>query len=215
MANCEYGAATVKPNVTPGPLGQLPLLQLLPLLVFLVVDALVDDVRISILAAIVFAVAQLATTWRQTRKFDWFVVLDAALIAGMGAVSIVMEDEFFFKLKPAIIEAVSIVFMVGLMRSSDAFLAGYVGRMTPGTVLEPSALAPMRRVMGWSALYIALHIAAVLYTAVYASKSVWALVSGLGFYLPLIPVMAVMLGRAWLRRRKLGAGTNAGPSKRP
>lgn len=177
------------------------LVQLLPLLVFLIVDAFVEDVRISVGAAIVFAVAQLAVTYWRTKRFDWFVLLDAALIAGMGGVSIALKDELFFKLKPAIIEGVTIALMVALILSPDSFLAAYVGRMTPGMELKPEALSPLRKVFAWSCVCVGAHIAAVLYTAFYASKSAWAAVSGPGFYLALLPVLAGALRRAWKARR--------------
>lgn len=173
-------------------------LQLLPLLVFIVVDALVDDVRISIASAVLFAIVQLAITWRRTKRFDWFVVLDVALIVTMGGISIAFDDELFFKLKPAIIEGVSIVMMIALLFTSDRFLAGYVGRMAPQLELKPGGLGPVRKLLGGFAVYIALHAAAVLYTALYTSKGTWAFVSGPGFYVALVPLFGVML----LRNRK-------------
>ncbi len=174
------------------------LLQLLPLLVFIVVDALVDDVRVSIAAAVVFAVVQLAITWARSKKFDWFVVLDVALIAGLGGLSIALENELFFKLKPALIEAVTVVLMLGLVFAPDRFLAGYLGRLTPGLVLEPQALKTMRRSFAWMSGYVVLHLLAVLFTAFYASKQTWALVSGPGFYVGLAPIALGL----FLRRRR-------------
>jgi intracellular septation protein A len=176
-------------------------LQLLPLLVFIVVDAFVDDVRISIICAVVFAIVQLALTWYRTRRFDWFVVLDVALIVGMGGMSIAFENELFFKLKPAIIEGVSIVFMLGLYFSPDAFLAGYVGRMTPGLELKPDAIRPMRRMIAIGGLYVAVHTLTVLYTAFETSRETWSMVSGPGFYVGLAPLFLMGL----IRRRKADA----------
>lgn len=179
------------------------LTQLFPLIVFIIVDSLVTDVRISILSAIVFAAGQLIFTYLKTRQFDWFVLLDVGLIAALGAISIIFKNDLFFKVKPAIIEAVTIVYMLVLVLSPDSFLMGYFQRMMPdGVSLRPEAIGMMKSMLGWMCVYIVLHIAAVLYTAFYSSKKVWAFVSGPGFYLIFIPVMGVVLGKALRKRRK-------------
>ena len=180
----------------PGRAVTSPLLQVLPLLVFVLVDLFVDDVRISIAAAILFAALQLGVTWRRTRRFDWFVVLDVVLIAGLGGVSIALKDELFFKLKPAIVEGVTIVFMVGLLLAPTQFLTRYLERLTPGKPLTPEGLALMRAMLGWGSVATAVHIVAVLYAAFFESKAVWATVSGPGFYAAYAPVMGLLIWRA-------------------
>jgi len=176
------------------------LTQLLPLIVFLVVDLFVTDVRISILAAVVFAVGQLAFTWRRARRIDWFVLLDVGLIAAFGAVSIALEDELFFRIKPAIIEGITIVFMLALLAAPPRFLASYFGRMMPQNTLRPDVLVRMKTLLGWMCFWVALHATAVVYTAVFSSRRVWALVSGPGFYLIFIPVLILLLWK-FLRAR--------------
>jgi intracellular septation protein A len=187
------------------------LTQLLPLIVFIIVDALVTDVRVSILSAILFAVGQLVFTYVRSRRFDWFVLLDVGLIAALGAVSLVSENDLFFKLKPAVIEAVSIVFMLALILAPSGFLTGYYGRMMPGTPLDPEAVGRMKSMLGWMCVYVALHIGAVLYTALRSSRTTWAFVSGPGFYLILVPIAAMAIGRALRARRKARAAP--GPAK--
>ena len=178
------------------------LTQLLPLVVFIVVDALVTDVRISIVCAVVFAVGQLAWTWAKSHQLDWFVLLDVGLIVALGGVAVVFKNDLFFKVKPAIIEAITIVFMVALILAPDDFLKGYFGRMMPTRPLQPEAIAVMKSMLRWMSLYIAVHIAAVLYTAFRSSKQTWAWVSGPGFYLLLIPLMAVVLAKRIKARRR-------------
>lgn len=178
------------------------LTQALPLVVFLLVDALVDDARWSILAAVAFAVLQLVVTWRATRRFDWFVLVDVGLIAGLGGVSLALDDALFFKLKPAVMEGASVVFLGVLLLLPPAFLARYVGRLTPGRALPPEALRLMRGLLAGAATLTALHAGAVVAAAVWASKETWALVSGPGFYVALAP----LLGFAWWRGRRARGG---------
>jgi hypothetical protein len=181
------------------------LTQLLPLLVFLAVDAFVTDVRVSIACAVVFAAGQLAVTFVRTRRLDWFVLLDVALIVGLGAMSLGTENDLFFKVKPAIAEGVALALVVGLMLAPDRFLAGYLGRFMPGRTLGAGELGNLKSLLGVMAAGTAVHLGLVLYTALRSSRAVWAFVSGPGFYLLLLPLCAgfVLLTR---RRQARAAG---------
>lgn len=179
------------------------LTQLLPLLVFLVVDAFVEDVRISIACAVVFAVGQLVFTWRRDRKVDWFVLLDVALIGALGAVSILSDDELLFRLKPAILEGVAAVFMLALILAPEGFLRGYLGRVMPAGALTPEALRRLRRLLAWMTLLVVCHLVVVVVCALGASRRTWALVSGPGFYLLFAPFLVAALVRFLRDRRRV------------
>ena len=189
------------PLLVPSPMKPMTLFltQLLPLIVFIVVDSLVTDVRLSILSAVLFAIGQLVFTWVRHRRFEWFVLLDVGLIVVLGAISIAFDDELFFKVKPAIVEGVSIVFLVALIVAPGHFLLRYFGRMMPGRVLGPEAVGSLKALLGVVSGCTALHIGLVLYTAFHSSKEVWAFVSGPGFYVLLLPVGVVLTMRS---RRK-------------
>lgn len=179
------------------------LVQMLPLIVFIIVDSLFNNIRVSIISAVAFAVVQLALFWAKTRQFDWFVLLDVVLIVGLGAISIILKNEIFFKIKPAVVEAATIVFFLAMVILPDRFLMGYFGRMMPaGMVLRPAAIGAMKTMLLLMCGYVLLHIGAVLYTAYYSSRKTWALVSGPGFYLLFIPIMAVIIFKAVRRRRR-------------
>lgn len=170
--------------------------QMLPLIVFIIVDAVFNNVKASIISAIVFAAVQLLFFYQKTGKFDWFVLVDVVLIASLGAVSILLKNDIFFKIKPAIIEAATIIFFVVLIILPDQFLLNYFGRMMPsGAGLQPSAIKPMKMMLIGMCGYILLHIGAVLFTAFHSSRRVWAFVSGPGFYLLFIPVIPVVIVR--------------------
>jgi intracellular septation protein A len=176
--------------------------QMLPLIVFIIVDSIFNNIRVSIISAVAFAVVQLALFWAKSRQIDWFVLLDVGLIVGLGAVSIALKNEIFFKVKPAIIEAATIVFFLVLILAPDRFLMGYFGRMMPsGAALKPEAIGAMKTMLLFMCGYVLVHIGAVLYTAFHSSRKTWAFVSGPGFYLLFIPVMAVLLVRALRMRR--------------
>lgn len=182
--------------------------QLLPLLAFIIIDALVKDVRVAIISAVALAIGQFIFIFIRQHQVDWFILIDVLLITALGGLAIVLKNELFFKTKPAIVEALMIGFMLFLILAKDQFLLGYLGRMVPpGKVLQPEALAVMKTMLAWMCGYVLLHIVAVLYTAFFASRQVWAFVAGPGFYLAFIPVMAVILvktaKRKWKKRKAI------------
>ena len=178
--------------------------QMLPLIVFIIVDSLFNNIRISIVSAIVFAAGQLVFFYVKTGQFDWFVLLDVGLIIALGTISIVFKNDFFFKVKPAIIEGATIIFFLVLIFSPDRFLLDYFGRMMPaGMVLKPTAIGTMKTMLFWMCGYVLLHIGAVLYTAFYSSRKIWAFVSGPGFYLLFIPIMVVIIAKNVRMHRRL------------
>jgi intracellular septation protein A len=177
--------------------------QMLPLIVFIIVDSLFNNIRVSIISAIVFAAGQMVFFYVKTGQFDWFVLLDVGLIAALGTIAIVFKNELFFKVKPAIIEAATIVFFLVMILLPDSFLLDYFGRMMPkGMVLKPAAIGAMKTMLLWMCGYILLHIGAVLYTAFYSSRKMWAFVSGPGFYLLFIPIMVVLIVKSIRKRRR-------------
>lgn len=191
------------------------LAQILPLLVFIVVDSIWNDVKISIVSAIVFAAVQLFYFYYKTDQFDWFVLIDMALIVGLGSVSIIFKNEMFFKIKPAIIEGAMVIFILVLLFLPDRFLLNYFGRMMPkGMVLNPAMIGSMKFMLLLTCGYILLHIGAIVYTAYFSSRRVWAIVSGPGFYLLFIPVMIFILVKRIRMRRVISQNRVGGHSSR-
>jgi intracellular septation protein A len=176
--------------------------QMLPLVIFIIVDALFNNIRISIVSAILFAAGQLIFYYVKTGRFDWFVLLDVGLIMALGAISIVSKNEIFFKVKPAIIEAVTIIVCLVFVLLPDKFLVGYFGRMMPPKMALLPAAGVIKTVLLWMCGYMLFHIGAVLYTAFHSSRRTWAFVSGPGFYLMFIPVMVILFVKSMAKRRK-------------
>ncbi|MBP7736973.1 MAG: septation protein IspZ [Spirochaetes bacterium] len=177
------------------------LLQFLPILVFIVVDTIIENTVISIISAVVCTVIQAGITFFMTGEFDYFMLADVALIAVMGGVSLITKDERFFKVKPAVIEGLCVPFILYFMFAPARFIMSYFGRyMPPGRALVPEAIPLLKTTLLITAAYMALHILAILYTAFYSDKKTWAFVSGPGFYFLFIPIMA------WVLFKRIRAG---------
>ncbi|MBI4978040.1 MAG: septation protein IspZ [Spirochaetes bacterium] len=176
--------------------------QLLPLLVFLIVDAIFNNTIVSIIAAVVFSIGQMVFFYVTTKQFDYFILLDVGLIVALGVVSLVLKNDMFFKMKPALIEAIALVFLLVLVFAPTDFLTAYISRYMQGRKLTPEGIALMKRMLLGMSVYVIIHIGAVIYTAYFSSRKVWAFVSGPGFYLLFIPVMIYILIRRFFVKRK-------------
>jgi intracellular septation protein A len=192
---------------------RLLLLQLLPILVFLVVDAFVQDPLWAIGAALLFVVFQTALTFARQRRLDPFILVDALLIGGLGAVSLLSKDELFFKLKPAIMEGVMVPFFLVLALGGDRLLSGYLGRYAMGMTVNPQAMPMLRRLLLGMTALVLLHAGAVVYAALRLSRQSWAWISGPGFYLLLLPVVGWALWRRLAMRRAARASADEGPAR--
>lgn len=180
------------------------LIQLLPLLVFIIVDGLFSNTVYSIISAIAVAVVYMVYTFLKTGNTDYMILIDVALITVLGVISIVVKNDIFFKLKPAIIDAIAILFLIGLSFASDNFILSYFGRFLPNnSMLTPEFIPFLKKMFIFFSFYIVLHIAAVWYTAIYSSRKVWAIVSGPGIFFLFIPVMIWVLFKRVMLKRKL------------
>lgn len=188
-------------------------LQLLPILVFLAVDALVKDPLWAIGAALALVLGQAVVIYVRERRLDPFVIFDALLIGGLGAVSLLSKDELFFKLKPAIMEAVIVPFFLLLALGGERLLGGYFGRFLGGGMsLNPRALPLLRRLLGLMSVLVLAHAGLVVWAALRASRQTWGWISGPGFYLVLAPVAVWALYRR-VRRGREPTGEPAPPPR--
>ncbi|MBN2496918.1 MAG: septation protein IspZ [Deltaproteobacteria bacterium] len=178
------------------------LLQLLPILVFLVVDGFVADPVWAIGAALVFVVFQSAVLWVRKKKLDPFIAVDAVLVCGMGAVSLLAQDDFFFKLKPAVIEGVMVPYLVFLALAPRRWLDRYFDRYLDGVQIPEAGFRLMRRLMIFFAAGVLIHAGLVVWAALAWSRQTWGWISGPGFYLLLVPVAGWTLVQRIRMRRK-------------
>lgn len=77
----------------------------LPLLIFIAADA-IWGTKIGLIIAVAAGMVELLISYIKEKTLDKFVLLDVGLIVLLGGVSILLENDIFFKLKPAIIELI-------------------------------------------------------------------------------------------------------------
>jgi isopentenyl-diphosphate delta-isomerase type 1 len=175
---------------------------MLPLLVFIIVDE-IWGTEIGLFVAVGFGIIQLFIVFFKEKRFDKFVFFDTLLIVVLGAVSLLLENDIFFKLKPAIIGFI-LVAMLGISAfSSKNILVMMSERYLKGVQIneqQQKAMLRSIRIMFWIFLT---HTLLVVYSAFFMTKQAWAFISGVLFYLAFAVFFIFEFVRnLYLRRKK-------------
>jgi len=181
-------------------LGLLP--GLLPLFVFVVADELWGTL-IGLYVAIAFGIAELAFTFIKDRKIEKFILLDLGLLVLLGSVSILLKDEIYFKLKPALIELIFAAILGFSVYSPKNIVFEMSKRFLKDMPLNPEAEKKFNKTLKGIFFLTILHIGLVVYSSYYMSKEAWAFISGVLFYLLIGGFFGIDLVLARLRKPKL------------
>lgn len=154
----------------------------LPLIVFIIADSFFEP-AVAIAIAVATAIVELAITYIKDKILDKFVLFDVGLIVALGMVSILLDNEIFFKLKPAVIELLFCILLAISVFSPVNIMMMMTKRYMKNIQLGDAQVAQMTRSMK-SLFYIFLgHTLLIVYSAFFMSKQAWAFISGGLFYI--------------------------------
>lgn len=155
---------------------------LLPLFIFILADE-IWGTAVGLYVALAFGIGELAFYYIKDRKIDRFVLLDTALLIILGAVSLALENDLFFKIKPALIETIFLAIIAFSLWGPRNLIMAMSKRYLGGMQLNNSQQRAMRKNMIAMFWITFLHIILVLYSAKYMSKEAWVFISGGLFYI--------------------------------
>lgn len=161
------------------------LLQLLPGFIPLFVFILADEIwgtRIGLIVAIASGIAELVWYWIKDSKFDKFILLDTSLIVILGGISILLDNEVFFKIKPALIGVLMCAILGVSVFTPNNLLLNMSKRYMKGVSFNDKQYQQFKnsmRAMFW--LFTA-YTALVFYSVWFMSDAAWAFISGGLFY---------------------------------
>jgi isopentenyldiphosphate isomerase/intracellular septation protein A len=171
----------------------------LPLLVFIAADSLWGT-KVGLLVAIASGLVELAVSYAREKTWDRFVLLDTLLIVVMGGVSLLLANDIFFKLKPAIIELIFCLVLGISVYSPVNILLAMSRRYFKGVELGEEQARSMTRSMK-ALLFIFLgHTALIVYAAFAMPAAAWGFISGGLFYI----LFAAYFIVEWWRKRRQG-----------
>ena len=168
----------------------------IPLFVFIAIDE-IWGTRAGLVAALIIGVAEMVWIWIQEKRFDKFVLFDTGLLVVLGSVSIVLDNDIFFKLKPGLVELI----LCAVLAVSSFSKLNIVGLMTQRYMkdmeLNEQQMAQFRKTLQLMFFVFLIHTVLVFYAAFYMSDGAWAFISGGLFYI----LFAVVFGYEFIKQK--------------
>jgi isopentenyldiphosphate isomerase/intracellular septation protein A len=176
----------------------------LPLIVFVVVESLFGEAA-GLAAGLAMGAGEFLYVLARERRIDPFVIVDTAFLGIAGALSLILHDEIFFKLKPVIIEAVMGGALTLALFLPPAYLRKYLENQLKGMRIGDESMPAMRRSLVLLVGVLAIHMALTLAAAIWFSTAVWGFVSGGLLYILFGLVVLAQFARARWPRRSAGS----------
>jgi isopentenyldiphosphate isomerase/intracellular septation protein A len=141
------------------------------------VDPLLSE-KISLTIGLAIGAIEFAYVLKKDKKADPFVVADTILLAVTGGLSLLIGNDIFFRLKPAIIELILGLAMAVMLLLPSSYLKGYVGRQLRGISIPDEAMPAMKKGLALMLAVLAAHIALTIYASFALSIAAWGFISG-------------------------------------
>lgn len=154
----------------------------IPLFVFIAADELWGT-KIGLIVALGVGLLELIYTYIKEKRFDKFILLDTALLMALGGISILLDNDIFFKIKPAIIEAIMCVILAVSSYTKIDIVGGMTQRYMKGVEMNEAVQNQFKRTLKIMFWIFAIHTLLVVYSAFYMSKEAWVFISGGLFYI--------------------------------
>lgn len=173
----------------------------IPLFVFIAVDE-IWGTRAGLVAALVIGFAEMIWIWIREKRFDKFVLFDTGLLVALGSVSILLDNDIFFKLKPGLVELI----LCAVLAVSAFSKLNIIGLMTQRYMkdmeLNEIQMNQFRKTMQTMFFVFLFHTILVFYAAFYLSNEAWAFISGGLFYILFAVVFAFEFIKQKLKLKK-------------
>ncbi len=161
----------------------------IPLLVYIGAELIFGE-TVGLLAGLGMGILEFAISLAREKKADLFIAADTLLLASAGLLSLLLRNQLFFRLKPALIEALLAIALAALLLLPGEVLRRYMGHQVKGLNLDESAMPALRRSLAMLVAVLAIHAALTAWAAFAASTALWGFVSG--------GLLYIMLGLAFL-----------------
>ena len=153
----------------------------IPLFVFIAADE-IWGTKTGLYVAIGTGLLEMSWVGYKEKRFDKFILFDTVLLVILGATSIILNNDIFFKLKPGLVELI-LVAILAVSAFSSMNIIGLMGqRYLKGTKFTDEQELQMRKSMKVLFYIFTAHTILVFYATFYLSKEAWAFISGGLFY---------------------------------
>ena len=174
----------------------------LPLLVFIIADEFFG-LTIGLITAIAFGLAETIITYIKNKVVDRFILFDTGLILILGLISLVLQNDIFFKVKPGLIGSILVALLGITAFSNNPIMLKLSNRYLKGIEFSAQQIMMMQTMMRRLFYIFLLHTILVFYAAFFLSKEAWAFISGGLFYILIGFMMGIEFVRSlWQRHQQ-------------
>ncbi len=175
---------------------------LLPILIFIVADE-IWGTQIGLIVAVILGVLQLIYFGIKEKKLEKFVLMDTMLIVAMGGISILLHNDVFFKLKPAIIELILAVVLAYSLFSKNNIMLNMSKRYIKDLQTNEAQEALMKKSIRNMLFLLIIHLIMLIYSSFWMSTEAWAFVSTALFYIMIFGYFGVEFLIRYIKNRKM------------
>lgn len=179
--------------------------KLLPGFIPLIVFVLADEIwgtKIGLIVAIAFGVLGLLYYALIEKRFDKFIFLDTVLIVALGGVSIVLDNDSFFKVKPAIISSILCIVLAVSAFTSKNIILSMSKRYMGGLKVNEEQEKQMTKLLKSMFFVFLAYTLLSFYSVWFMSKEAWAFINGGFLYVVFGLFFVVQWAKKWLAKRK-------------
>ena len=154
---------------------------LAPLIIFVIADS-IWGTETGLAVAIGFGLVEIVISLIRKQRPDKFILFDVGLLIAMGGVSLLLDNDLFFKLKPGVIGVILCVVLGISAYGKNNIMMAMSGRYMKGLTLDPWQQYEMMQSLKAMFWLFSGHTLLVFISAVAMSKEAWVTISGPGFY---------------------------------
>ena len=157
------------------------LLQLIPGFIPLFAYIIADDLwgtETGLIVAIGFGLAELTFYRIKDGRFDKFILLDTLLIVVLGVVSVALDNDIFFKLKPALLGVLMCIFLGISAFTPGNLMLNMSKRYMKGIDLDDQQQVMLKNNLKSMFWMLVGYTLLVFYSTWFMSKEAWAFISG-------------------------------------
>jgi intracellular septation protein A len=154
----------------------------IPLFVFIAIDE-IWGTKAGLIAALAIGTGELVWIGIREKRFDRFVLFDTLLLLALGGVSLLLNNDIFFKLKPGLVELILCAVLALSAFSKVNVVALMSKRYMKEIELSDVQTSKMRDSLKFMFFVFLIHTLLVFYAAFYMSDGAWAFISGGLFYM--------------------------------
>ena len=155
---------------------------LLPILIFIIADEYFGT-QIGIIVAVIVGLLELIYFYVKEHRIEKFIIIDSFLLILFGGISLIFDNDAFFKLKPAIMELIMVVVLGISAFSPKNLMLNMSQRFMNGMEITDVMRQKMRQNSQVLFFIFLFHALLIVYSVFYMSQEAWAFISTALFYI--------------------------------